>query len=228
MRVTYEDAFGQRADAEVLNIGAGGMFVRCDRPVPVGKGLSVELAFYGERDRLSAVGRVAWVRPETGADGPAGMGVRFVDVEATVLYRIEQLVASHERTKGGTSEGQAAPITAVAPTRERTVLGVGWPQATPEPRLELPTERASMPQPPPEDGWDAPRETTKPKVEVSKPPSEASVAAADLPARRRRRWPAVLLLVLVAAGCAAYFMRERIPWLRAVIEGGSGASGDVR
>jgi uncharacterized protein (TIGR02266 family) len=232
LRVTYEDTSGQRADAEVLDIGAGGLFVRCDRPVPVGKGLSVELAFFGERDRLSALGRVAWVRPETGADGPAGMGVRFVDVETTVLYRIEQLVASHERRKGGTPEGQAAPITAVAPTRERTVLGVGWPQATPEPRTELPTERAAMPsapEPPPEEGWDAPRpsETTKSKVEVSRPPREASVAAADLPGRRRRLWPAVLL-VLVAAGCAAYFMRARIPWLRAVIEGGSGASGDVR
>jgi uncharacterized protein (TIGR02266 family) len=211
MRVTYEDASGQRADAEVLDIGAGGLFVRCDRPVPEGKGLSVELAFFGERDRLSALGRVVWVRIETGADGPAGMGVRFVDVEATVLYRIEQLVASRERTP---------------PTRERTVLGVGWPQAKPEPGPQVPTARAAMPsapEPPPEDGWNAPSETTKSKVEVSRPPSEASLAAADLPGRRRRLWPAVLL-VLVAAGCAAYFMRARIPWLRAVIEGGSGAS----
>jgi hypothetical protein len=158
------------------------------------------------------------------------MGVRFVDVEATVLYRIEQLVSSHERKKGGTPEGQAAPITAAAPTRERTVLGVGWPQAKPEHRPELPAERAAMPsapEAPPEEGWDAPRPsvTTQSKVEVSKPPREASVAAADFPGRRRRLWP-VVLLVLVAAGCAAYFMRERIPWLRALIEGGS--SGDVR
>jgi uncharacterized protein (TIGR02266 family) len=196
MRVTYDDTSGQRADAEVLNIGAGGLFVRCDRPVPEGKGLKVELAFFGERDRLSALGRVAWVRPKTSAEGPAGMGVRFVDVEATVLYRIEQLMASRERTES------AAPGATSAPTRERTVLGVGWPQSSPRPGPELPTARAaapSAPEPPPEEGWDAPspdNAPTKSKVGVSTPPSKPS---------RRRRWLAVLL-VLVAAACAAYFM----------------------
>jgi uncharacterized protein (TIGR02266 family) len=221
MRVTYEDTSGQRADAEVLDIGAGGLFVRCDRPLSEGKELTVELAFLGERDRLSALGRVAWVRPETGAEGPAGMGVRFVNVEATILYRIEQLIALRERTES------AAPIIAAAPTRERTVLGVGWPQSPAKPGPELPTARAatpSAPEPPPEDGWAAPSAlaTSKSKVEVSTAPSKASPAAVGLPRQRRRRWPAVLL-VLAAAGCAAYFMRARIPWLRAVIEPGSGS-----
>lgn len=62
--------------------------------------------------------------------------------------------------------------------------------------------------------------TTKAKVEAPLP-SEASLAAAGLPRRRSRTWPA-LLVILLAAGGAAYFFRARIPWVRAAIERGSG------
>ncbi len=133
-----------------------------------------------------------------------------------------------------TPEAPAAPIIAVAPTRERTVLGVGAPQPAPKPRAVMP----SAPEPPPEDGWDAPSQgqvatkvegptldrslpialvPAKSKVQPSTAPSEASLAAAGVPRRRWRRWLAVLF-VLVAAGCAAYFMRTRIPWLGPIIE----------
>ena len=98
----------------------------------------------------------------------------------------------------------------------------------------------SAPEPPPEDGWDAPSEeqaATKvegtpaldrslpialvpAKSKVSTAPSETSLAAAGLPGRRRRRWLAVLFVVVVA-GCAAYFMRARIPWLGPIIERGA-------
>lgn len=93
--------------------------------------------------------------------------------------------------------------------------------------------------PPPEDGWDAPSEdqapavpaspavperslpielvTTKAKVSPEPPPSEASLVAAGLPRRRSRAWLAVLV-VLLAAGCATYVFRARIPWVRVAIE----------
>ncbi|HEX8796925.1 MAG TPA: hypothetical protein VF765_38500 [Polyangiaceae bacterium] len=129
----------------------------------------------------------------------------------------------------------------MALTRERTVLGVGGPEPAPKPtrgRAALP----SVPEPPPEDGWESPSEeqaaanpespavperslpielVTK-RAEVEPPvPSEASLVAAGLPRRRSRAWLAIVV-VLLAAGCAAYFFRARIPWVRFVIERGSG------
>lgn len=154
MRAAYEDAAGRRAEAEVLDIGAGGMFVRCDRPVPAGKGLTIDVTGPGEGARWSALGRVVWVRSASSPEGPAGMGLRFVDAEQAMLARIEELVAARERTNPGTGgtktpareptvlgvgaprapEAPAAPIIAVAPMeRERTVLGVGMQAPAPEP-----------------------------------------------------------------------------------------------
>jgi uncharacterized protein (TIGR02266 family) len=259
MRVAYEDAFGRREEADALDVGAGGVFVRCDQPAPTGKGLSLELVLKGESARLSVLGRVAWVRSKAAAAGPAGMGLRFVDAEPAVLSRIEQLVASRERTEPGTGGTKtpareptvlgvgsaqtplapAAPIIAVAPTRERTVLGVGTPNLAPKPGA-TPAGRPSVPEPPPEEDWEPAKEdqaaaeldallaaeperslpielvTTRAKVEPPAP-SEASLVAAGVPRRRSRLWLAVLV-VLLAAGCAAYFLRARIPWVQAVID----------
>jgi hypothetical protein len=123
-----------------------------------------------------------------------------------------------ERTDAGVglakkAQAPATPIVAVAPIRERTVLGVGAPE-----RGDLPPPA----QPPPEDGWDAPAiEHQEAKAESPRAPhvdrSLPSPGAAELPRRRRRLWPA-LLVVLLAAGCAAYVMRADIPWLASFID----------
>jgi hypothetical protein len=131
----------------------------------------------------------------------------------------------------------AAPVIAIAPARERTVLGVG-PAARPEPGRPRPV-MPSAPEPPPEDGWDVASKgeeeaktespavperslpialvTAKREVASPSPPSEASLAAAGVP-RRRSRWWAAILVILVAAGCAAYVQRDRSPWVHSLIE----------
>lgn len=256
MRVVYDDAAGQRAEADALDVGAGGVFVRCDQPAPAGKGLSLELVLQDGSARLSVLGRVAWVRSEAAAAGPAGMAIRFLDAEPAVLARIEQLVASRERTEPGTGgaktpareptvlgvgsaqtpQAAAAPIIAVAPAREKTVLGVGAPEAA-TPRT-IHRGEPSLGVPPPEDGWESasddqaatepesppmpersmPIELVTTKAKVDPPaPSEASLVVAGVPRRRSRAWPAVLV-ILLAAGCAAYFFRARIPWVRTMLE----------
>lgn len=173
--------------------------------------------------------------------------------------RKHQPVASSERTEPGTggaktpareptahgvggeqtAQAPAAPIIAVAPTREKTVLGVGAPEPARQraPRAAQP----SVPEPPPEDGWESSNEeqaaaepesppvperslpielvATKAKVEPPAP-SEASLVAAGMPRRRSRAWPAVLV-VLLAAGCAAYVFRARIPWVQRAIDRGA-------
>ncbi len=269
MRVSYEDAAGQRAEAEVLDIGAGGMFVRCDRPMAVGKGLTVEITAPGDGARWSALGRVAWVRADTGPEGPAGMGVRFVDAEDAMLARVAELVAARERTDPGTggtktpareptvlgvgapraAEAQATPIIAVAPTRETTVLGVGAPEEPDAPEaasrdarlgeeapllersvpIELTAARVKAEAAAPAAAAGAaseaaPEAEAEPKGAPAAEPSEASLAAAGVPRRRARVWPAVLL-VLVGAGFAVYAMRARIPWLRVMIDRATAAMG---
>lgn len=245
LRVTYEDAAGKRAEADVLDIGAGGMFVRCDRPMPAGKGLTIEIAPPGDGPRWSALGRVVWARAEASPVGPSGMGVRFVDAEPAMLARIEELLASRERTDPGTGgtktpareptvlgvgapqaqEAPAAPIIAVAPVaRERTVLGVGAP-AAPEPAAAPMLDRSvpielvaakSKPTPEPKRVAAKPEVAApEPKVEAA-PPSEASLVAAGVP-RRRGKIGWVLLLLLLAAGGSAYAFRARIPWVNAMI-----------
>ncbi|HEX8791240.1 MAG TPA: PilZ domain-containing protein [Polyangiaceae bacterium] len=241
LRVTYEDAAGRRAEADVLDIGAGGMFVRCDRTVPAGKGLTIELAGPGGGAKWSALGRVVWVRSEVSPEGPPGMGLRFVDAEQPMLTWIEELLASRERTDPGTGgtktpareptvmgvgapqaqEAPAAPIIAVAPmAREKTVLGMGAPEPSPpEPPVEAPMLDRSLPielvaTKPKRAPEPKPPEPT-PKVEAPEP-SEASLAAAGVP-RRRGGIGWVLLLLLLAAGGSAYAFRARIPWVNAMI-----------
>ncbi len=148
---------------------------------------------------------------------------------------------AREPTMGGVGSEQApqaaaAPVIAVAPTREKTVLGVGAPQPAPQ-RVKRSAE-PSIGEPPPEEGWESPSDdqaaaepqslampersmpielvTTRTKVEPPAP-SEASLVAAGVPRRRSRVWPAVLV-VLLAAGCAAYFFRARIPWVQSLID----------
>lgn len=261
MRVSYEDAAGQRAEADVLDIGAGGMFVRCDRPMAVGKGLTVEITAPGDGARWSALGRVAWVRADVGPEGPAGMGVRFVDAEDAMLARIAELVAARERTDPGTggtktparertvlgvgapdtTEALAAPIIAVAATREKTVLGVGTPQAAVQERdgSEAAPRDAQLGEEAPLMERSVPIELTGARVKAEgaalasaaatseapvPEPSEASLEAAGVPRRRARIWP-VVLVVLVGAGCAAYAMRARVPWLRVMFERAAAAVG---
>ncbi len=247
MRVTYEDAAGKRAEADVLDIGAGGMFVRCERPIPAGKGLTIEITPPGDGPRWSALGRVVWVRVEASPVGPLGMGVRFVDAEPAMLARIEELLASRERTNPGTGgtntpareptvlgvgtpqaqEAPAAPIIAVATlARERTVLGVGAPAAS-EPAAAPMLDRsvpielvAAKPK------RALPAEPTpaaaKPELPAPEPRAEAAPPSeASLVAagvpRRRSRIGWVLLLLLLAAGGSAYAFRARIPWVNAMI-----------
>jgi hypothetical protein len=140
----------------------------------------------------------------------------------------------------GEGDAPAKPILAVAPTRERTVLGVGPAQVRP------PAREPSGQEPPPE-GWDLPEPSGAPVVhEVAKPAphaapapappaapapepslaldlvvakraakpfSEASLAAAGVPRPRGRGWLAALVVIALLAG-GAYAERHRIPWAR--------------
>lgn len=92
VRATFEGATGGRQQADVPNLGRGGLFLQTESPLPTGKRLSLEIHIIGQPAPWSALGRVAWARWLGGDDGPAGMGVTLIDVEEEVSAALEGLV----------------------------------------------------------------------------------------------------------------------------------------
>jgi uncharacterized protein (TIGR02266 family) len=128
VHVTYESADGEPRQADVTNLGTGGLFLCTDAPIAVGKRMSLDLYVTGENAPWTALGRIVWSRSaDEGPGRPAGMGVKLIDVDDVVLASIERLVASREATEPGVGQGPTPPIQ--PPPRERTMLGVGDPVA---------------------------------------------------------------------------------------------------
>jgi uncharacterized protein (TIGR02266 family) len=137
VRVTFEGATGARIDADVLDLASGGLFIRTDAPLSVGKRIALDLSIVGEPGPWSALGRVVWSRPAAEPGRPAGMGVKLIDVDDSTLEAIERLVDTREPTAPGVGSKpgdalppvKATPVIVVpppaAPERERTLMGVG-------------------------------------------------------------------------------------------------------
>jgi uncharacterized protein (TIGR02266 family) len=71
-----------------VNLSRGGMFVETDADVPVGAGMTLELAI-PNAGTIELDGIVAWRRV---ADGPPGLGVEFQDVAPQLGALIDKLV----------------------------------------------------------------------------------------------------------------------------------------
>jgi uncharacterized protein (TIGR02266 family) len=75
-----------------VNLSRGGMFVETDADVPVGAGMTVELAIPGS-GTIELDGIIAWRRvAETGLEGPPGLGIEFQDVAPQLGALIDKLV----------------------------------------------------------------------------------------------------------------------------------------
>ena len=75
-----------------VNLSRGGMFVETDADIPVGAGMTVELAIPSS-GTIELDGIVAWRRvAEAGADGPPGLGIEFQDVAPQLGTLIDKLV----------------------------------------------------------------------------------------------------------------------------------------
>jgi Tfp pilus assembly protein PilZ len=126
VRVILDGADGERVEADVLDIGSGGLFIRSAKPLAVGKRMALEVQGVEGGAAWSALGRVVWTRDAGATGGPPGMGVKLIDVDEAVVAAIEVLVQAHSQPL--TAAGPGA-----APARERTVLGVGLSQEPPPP-----------------------------------------------------------------------------------------------
>jgi uncharacterized protein (TIGR02266 family) len=210
VRATYESVAGGTVEADVVDLGTGGVFVRTAAPLAVGKRISLDIQVIGEPAPWSAVGRVVWTRDKGEGEGaPPGMAVKFIDVDEQVVASIERLVETRERTEPGVGKPSSpppavapvAPVVAVgavgtAPERERTLMGVGIapdePPPSPPPAreqsvaIDLVAKKSVRPMPPPT-------------------PRQPSVADAEGGGSGR---VVVVLLLLIVAGVAAYVLLD--------------------
>jgi uncharacterized protein (TIGR02266 family) len=201
MRVVFESAAGERVEADVLDVGSGGLFIRTAKPLAPGKRVSIEVHALPGLAEWSALGRVVWTREIGTKDAPPGMGMKLIDVDDAMVAAIDRLVDSRDRTQGPTGAGEglsreptvlgvgtpekppvvASPIVPIAPARERTVLGVG----VGAPAVAKARERERSVQEPPPGDWDVPdphevptRENVVPQrvvpVREEAPPSKAA------------------------------------------------------
>jgi molecular chaperone DnaK len=199
VRVTYESAAGESVEADALDLGPGGVFIRTATPVPVGKRVSLEIQVIGEQGPWAALGRVVWTRDKGEGDkAPPGMAVKFIDADEAVIAAIERMVETRERTEPGLGKGSTpppapAPVLVVAPERERTLMGVG-----------IAPEEAPPPPPPPREQSVAIDLVAKKSVPPAPVPRAAPVPEKSGGAGRA----IVVLLLLAVAGVAAYVLLD--------------------
>ena len=186
MRVIFESAAGERVEADVLDIGSGGLFIRTARPLAAGKRVSLDVQGLPGLAAWSAHGRVVWTREVGTKDAAPGMGVKLIDVDDAVVTAIDGLVDARNGTQSPTGAREppareptvlglgtpekpavaASPIVPVAPARERTVLGVGAAGAPAA--AKAPERERSVQEPPPGD-WDLPDPHEMPTREIVVP-----------------------------------------------------------
>ena len=64
------------------NISLEGMFIQTEQPRVIGTRVLFELKLRDEFALVQGVGEVAWIRPqEESAERPAGMGIRFLQMD---------------------------------------------------------------------------------------------------------------------------------------------------
>ena len=217
VRAKYERADGAASDDEVRNLGRGGLFIVTTTPLAVGKLVHVEIFLPNDATPLGATGRVIWIREiAVNEDRPAGMGVKLIDVDEGALEVISRML--RERVPSVYPPG-------AAPTRERTIMGVGLPAPEPEvkarretiagiaPEAAPPPSPAPAPvaksEPPPADA--TPIAKTKPAEPVAKPKPEAKPAPVASTKPEKRGGSGIwLVVILVAVVVGAFLYGDRI------------------
>ena len=87
------------------NISATGIFVRTQEPLDPGTDLSLEFKVADDWKLIRGRGRVIWVRSkDEGPDAPAGMGIRFLEMDPQSRRLIHWMVDKHAREGGETFE----------------------------------------------------------------------------------------------------------------------------
>lgn len=93
LEVRYRNA-GQFLVSYCTNLSRGGLFVSTRQPEPIGTELVLSLCVPGRSLPVTLRARVRWNRAEDTAEGPAGMGLSFADVDGVLGEHIDRLVTN--------------------------------------------------------------------------------------------------------------------------------------
>jgi molecular chaperone DnaK len=159
-----------------VNMSRGGLFLRTDKPRPVGTLLNVEIRLQSGQAILRAQGVVRWIQgpdaPTQGKPLAPGMGIQFTQLDDASRAVVDRMVALREKRSAAASAATAPPV---APR----------PAATPPPRpAATPPPRPAATPPPRPAATPPPRlATTPPPVQpptAPRAPRPAGAAQADL------------------------------------------------
>jgi len=95
LEVCYRNA-GQFLVSYCTNLSRGGLFVSTRQPEPIGTEIVLSLRVPSRALPVTLRARVRWNRTKDDAEGPAGMGLSFADVDAVLGEHIDKLVTSAE------------------------------------------------------------------------------------------------------------------------------------
>jgi hypothetical protein len=215
-RATFEGANGRREQVDVGNLSPVGLFLCTESPLPMGKRLSLEIQAMGQAAPWAALGRVAWVRWLADDAGPAGMGVKLIDIEDEVAATIGQLVERLNPPVPGAIPDAPASRPRV-PGAGTLPPATGWAEPMPPQVLERQVrERAEL------GAQNVAIDLVMKKPAASQPKLRTVVEdqpwddeEMPLPRRRWGRWLLVLLLIAgMAGGGYVYRAQLRVQWSR--------------
>ena len=93
---------GEFIDELVANVSTGGMFIRTARPHPVGSVFEFQLGMGDGGPPVDGKAQVAWIRRRSDHPGePAGMGVRFAELDDSSRRRLAEQIAAPQEADGG-------------------------------------------------------------------------------------------------------------------------------
>ncbi len=89
--------------ARMGNLSEGGLFLRTSTPLAEGSETTVRIETR-EQAEVSAKARVMWARPDTNGH-PAGMGLRFEQIDERALEVIRRIIENEQRTRTESATG---------------------------------------------------------------------------------------------------------------------------
>lgn len=104
-----------------VDISVGGLFIKTKSPMPIGTLLKFEFQLKDESRLIHGVGRVVWKRDENeakGSDVPAGMGIKFIKMDADSRATVDRIVAQRADVQSSFDMVAPAITTSMPPPGE--------------------------------------------------------------------------------------------------------------
>ncbi len=216
----FEDFRGFVAEFS-KNLSMGGMFVKSDTPKEPGEVFKFKFRLADGYQLIQGRGQVVWKRDvDEGPDRPAGMGVRFLEMDEASRQLIGKMVDEHGRSGGGPID--FLPDDAGVPVAPAGSEEPPWQAPASPGEREVPVRESSSPtlaeilQAPPLEpaAFEVPSLASEAHQGPAEPPPAPArswaAASAAKPSGRGRRLAGLVTLALVLLGGGLYLFRDRV------------------